>query len=207
MFRSSFSFCTLTVPNLTCWLLFLVPFRALGLLSTLCTAFYALVGMLLRGGKTVEKREFLPDFNFYIQIFCTIRLFLIFTYLFSCRCRSDDVYVDFSLDLVCSRRYGTRFSRMFWKIAVWTQSATDDPEFVSPSTGHQILHQWRVILLVNWLGYRECVEGSWSSRTSLCVCEWGNVLASGERGFEEKTLNPLMLSQSGWMAFITILNN
>ena len=27
-------------------------------------------------------------------------------------------------------------------IAVWTQSATDDPEFVSPpSMGHQILHQ------------------------------------------------------------------
>ena len=36
-----------------------------------------------------------------------------------------------------------RFSRMFWKIAVWMQSATDDPEeFVSPpSTGHRILHQ------------------------------------------------------------------
>ena len=63
MFRSSFLFCTLTVPNLTCRLLFLVPFRALGLLSTLCTAFYAPVGMLLRGGKTVEKRELLQDFN------------------------------------------------------------------------------------------------------------------------------------------------
>ena len=38
--------------------------------------------------------------------------------------------------------YGMRFSRMFWKIAVWTQSTTDDPEFVSPSSmGHQILHQ------------------------------------------------------------------
>ena len=36
--------------------------------------------------------------------------------------------VDFSLDLVRIARYGTRFSRMFWKIAVWTQSATDDPE-------------------------------------------------------------------------------
>ena len=31
---------------------------------------------------------------------------------------------------------------MFWKITVWMQSATDDPEeFVSPSTGHQILDQ------------------------------------------------------------------
>ena len=41
-----------------------MPFRALRLLSTLCTAFYALVGMLLRGGKTVEGREFLQDFKF-----------------------------------------------------------------------------------------------------------------------------------------------
>ena len=40
-----------------------MPFHALGLLSTLCTAFYALVGMLLRGGKTVEGREFLQDFK------------------------------------------------------------------------------------------------------------------------------------------------
>ena len=60
-----------------------MPFRALGLLSTLCTAFDALVGMLLRGGKTVEKREFLPDFKFYLRVFCTIRMFLTFTYLFS----------------------------------------------------------------------------------------------------------------------------
>ena len=26
--------------------------------------------------------------------------------------------------------YSARFPRMFWKIAVWTQSATDDPGFV-----------------------------------------------------------------------------
>ena len=43
-------------------------------------------------------------------------------------------WIGFALD-------GTRFLRMFWKIDVWTQSATDDPEFVPPSTGHQILHQ------------------------------------------------------------------
>ena len=74
MFRSSFV-CTLTVLNLilTCRLLFLAPFRALRLVSTLCTAFYAPVGMLLRGGKTVEKCEFLPDFNFYLQLFCTLK--------------------------------------------------------------------------------------------------------------------------------------
>ena len=53
---------TLTVLSLTCYLLFLAPFRAPRLLSTLCTASYALVGMLLRGGKTVEKREFFARF-------------------------------------------------------------------------------------------------------------------------------------------------
>ena len=40
-----------------------------------------------------------------------------------------------------SALYGAQFLQMFWKITVWTQSATDDPEFVSPSMGHQILHQ------------------------------------------------------------------
>ena len=39
--------------------------------------------------------------------------------------------MDFSLDSVRIAQYGTRFSRMFWEIAAWTQSATDDPEFVS----------------------------------------------------------------------------
>ena len=38
---------------------------------------------------------------------------------------------------------------------------------------------------------RECAEGSRCSRKTLCVCVcvcvcvWGNVLASGERGFQE----------------------
>ena len=32
---------------------------------------------------------------------------------------------------------------------------------------------------------RECAEGSQCSRKMLCVCMWGNVLASGERGFQE----------------------
>ena len=64
---------TLTVLSLTCYLLFLGPFRAPRLLSTLCTAFYALIGMLLRGSKTVEKREFLQDFNF--QLLFTVILY------------------------------------------------------------------------------------------------------------------------------------
>ena len=50
-----------------------MPFRAPGLLSTLCTAFYALIGMLLRGGKTAEGREFLQNFGFfYLQLFCML---------------------------------------------------------------------------------------------------------------------------------------
>ena len=65
---------TLTVLSLTCYLLFLAPFRAPRLLSTLCTAFYALVGMLLRGGKIVEKREFVQDSNF--QLLFTVILYV-----------------------------------------------------------------------------------------------------------------------------------
>ena len=72
MFRSSFVF-TLTVLSFNL-LLFLAPFRAPRLLSTLCTASYALVGMLLRGGKTVEKREFLQDSNF--QLLFTVILYV-----------------------------------------------------------------------------------------------------------------------------------
>ena len=63
-----------------------MPFRALGLLSTLCTSFYALVGMLLRGDKTVEKREFfLQDSKFWLLftvILYIFRMFVTFTYLF-----------------------------------------------------------------------------------------------------------------------------
>ena len=76
-----------------------MPFRAPGLFSTLCTAFYALFGMLLRGGKTVEKREFLQDSKFrllFTVILYVFRMFVTFTYLFFlCRCRSEiRVYVD-----------------------------------------------------------------------------------------------------------------
>ena len=155
-----------------------MPFRALGLLSTLCTAFYALVGMLLRGGKTVEKREFCQIFSFYLLLFCTIRMFLAFTYLFSYRSEIR-VCVDSSLDTVCSRRYGMRFSQMFWKnhcmdaIRYWRSRICFSFHGTSDSPPMK--------------GYFVCrwVEGSWSSRKMLCMCVWGNVLASGERGFQE----------------------
>ena len=45
-----------------------MPFRAPGLLSTLRTAFYALIGMLLRGGKTAEGCEFLQSFGFLFTV-------------------------------------------------------------------------------------------------------------------------------------------
>ena len=71
MFRSTFVFQTVLSFTYYCsW----YPFCALGLLSTLCTAFYALVGMLLRGGKTVKGREFLQDFKF--QLLFTVILYV-----------------------------------------------------------------------------------------------------------------------------------
>ena len=62
-----------------------MPFRAPGLFSTLCTAFYALIGMLLRGGKAVEKRELLQDSKFrllFTVILYVLECFVTFTYLF-----------------------------------------------------------------------------------------------------------------------------
>ena len=89
--------------------MFLAPFHAPRLLSTFCTAFYALVGMLLTGGKTVEKREFLQDSKFSTFIYCyfvRFRMFVTFTYLFflvDVDLRS--VCVNSSLDLVRIGRY------------------------------------------------------------------------------------------------------
>ena len=86
-----------------------MPFRAPGLFSTLCTAFYALFGMLLRGGKTVEKRKFLQDSKFRLFIysyFVRFRMFVTFTYLFfflDVDLRS--MCVDISLDSVRIGRY------------------------------------------------------------------------------------------------------
>ena len=63
---------------------------------------------------------------------------------------------------------------------------------------------------VKGLFVRECAEGSQCLRKTLCVC----VCVCGEmylllvRGVSRsKTLIPLILSQSGWMLFITKINN
>ena len=57
---------------------------------------------------------------------------------------------------------------------------------------------------------RECAEGSRCSRKTLCVCVGGGgemylLLVRGVS--RSKTLIPLILSQSGWMLFITTINN
>ena len=62
-------------------------------------------------------------------------------------------WIRFALD-------GTRFSRMFWKIAVWMQSATDDPEeFVSVSLLPRDI-RFSTNEGVNLLMYSEYAEGS-----------------------------------------------
>ena len=56
----------------------------------LCTRWYA-----VKGGKTVEKREFLPDFNFQLlfTVILYVKMFVTFTYLF--------FFVDVDLRTVC----------------------------------------------------------------------------------------------------------
>ena len=56
----------------------------------------------------------------------------------------------------------------------------------------------------------ECAESSRCSRKTLSVCVWGGgemylLLVRGVS--RSKTLIPLILSQSGWMLFITTINN
>ena len=42
----------------------------------------------------------------------------------------------------------------------------------------------------------------------VCVCVWGEMYLLLVRGVSRsKTLDPLILSQSGWIAFITIITN
>ena len=68
--------------------------------------------MLLRGGKTVEKRKFFVRFYVSAFIYCyfvRFRMFVTFTYLFLFLVDADlrSVCGDFSLDLVRIARYGT----------------------------------------------------------------------------------------------------
>ena len=125
-------------------------------------------------------------------------MFVTFTYLFLFVVDADlrSVCGDFSLDLVCIARYGTRFSRMFWKITVWTQSATDDPDFVSPSTGHWIPPPMKRYIRQCTANMQKVLEF-----TYVDVRVYGeSLLTFGERGIQ-KTLIPFVLTQSGWMLY------
>ena len=52
-----------------------------------------------------------------------------------------------------------------------------------------ISHICIIVLVLKGLFVRECAEGYRCSRKTLCVCVWGKVLASGERGFQELDTN------------------
>ena len=78
--------------------------------------------------------------------------------------------------------YGARFSRMFWKIAVWMQSATDDPGFVP-------LLPWDIGFSTNErVNYRlvssKFVKGFQGSRMLMCM--WGNVYSLRVRGLSRR---------------------
>ena len=68
-----------------------------------------------------------------------------------------------------------RVKRMAWRAL----EATGRDEGVHPGRGYEEQPP------VKGLFVRECAEGFRCSRKTLCVCVWGNVLASGERGFQE----------------------
>ena len=86
--------------------------------------------------------------------------------------------------------YGARFPRMFWKIAIWMQSATDDPGFVP-------LLPWDIRFSTNkgvksacQSVYSEYVEGSQRSRILMCVYLGKCLLTLCERVIQKKTINP-----------------
>ena len=49
--------------------------------------------------------------------------------------------------------------------------------------------------------YSEYTEGSRSSHMLMCVCVGKCLLTSCERIIQKKTLNPFVLTQSGWMLY------
>ena len=79
--------------------------------------------------------------------------------------------------------YSARFPRMFWKITVWTQSATDDPGFCSSFHKTSDCPPWKGYFPLLSV-YREYVEGSQSSRMLMCM--WGNVCSLCVRGLSRR---------------------
>ena len=145
--------------------------------------------MLLRGGKTVEQRESCQLLTFIYSYFCTLRMFLTFTYLFSGRCRSDDVYgtspwIWFAVDATvrdfreCFEKslYGRNLLLTIQNLSFLSFHGTSDSP---PMKG---------------LFVRECAEGSQCSRKTLCVCVCGEMYLLLVRGVSRsKTLIPLIL--------------
>ena len=60
---------------------------------------------------------------------------------------------------------------------------TDEPRILISHAASYWLGLIKVLL--KGLFARKCAEGYRCSRKTLCVCVWGKVLASGERGFQE----------------------
>ena len=129
-------------------------------------------------------------------------MFVTFTYLFFfVDLRS--VCVDFSLDSVHIGCYGMRFSQMFWKIAVWTQSATDDPEIQNlllllPGTSDSPPMKGFFTLVCVPRICRRFLKFAYIVM-HLCMRKVYSLLVRGVS--RSKTLIPLILSQSGWMLY------
>ena len=85
---------------------------------------------------------------------------------------------------IWSACYGARISQMFWKIAVWMQSATDDPGFCFLLSSHGTSDSPPMKGFNCWLVYSEYIKGSRSSRMLICV--WGIVCSLRVRGLSRR---------------------
>ena len=190
--------------------MFLVPFCAPGLFSTLCTAFYALVGMLLRGGKTVEGREFLQDSKFqllFTVILYVFRMFVNFhlSISFCCRCRSEiRVCGDFSLDSFCMSRCAI-FCECFGKslygcnllLTIQKNLFFLLPRDIGFSTNEGVISAsvWRICR--RFLKF-----------TYVDMCVYGeSPLTSCKRNIQKKAQNSFLVEHNPAGYFITIINN
>ena len=121
--------------------------------------------MLLRGGKTVEKREFLPDFNFQLlfTVIWYVKMFVTFTYLFFFAdedlrsvCVWTLPWIRFALDAtVCDFRECFEKWLCGRNLLLTIQNLSLLPRDIRFSTNEGVF-QYGLRLS----GYRECAEGS-----------------------------------------------
>ena len=105
---------------------------------------------------------------------------------------------DFSLDSVRMIRcaiFANVLENCCMDVICYWRSRID---FFSPSTGHQILHQWRGISASVQRIYRRFLKFAY---VDVCVRVGKSLLTSCERIIQKKTLNPFVLTQSGWMLY------